>query len=339
MSKPKNKDEYRKEMAEAFAHVLEEKGLSWKKEWRGTGGGAPHNAITKANYRGSNAFWLRLVSVMKGYQDPRWVTMVQIMDNDGKYHPKQKWHLKAGSKATYVEYWYPFDLKEKKALTWEQYKKEIQDGRKEDEFKLSTRYTPVFNACDVEGMPELPAPEQTEGIAIDALVSRLSVGMGVPIYLDGGDEAYYSPQKDEIHLPSLGSFESNYAFNATALHELSHSTGHPSRLNRIQSSFFGSSQYAYEELVAEMCSCFMGYGLEADASSEHLDNHKAYVRSWIQTIREKPETLIRAIRGAQGAASFMDWKAGLITEKEYEAEKAKTFEIKIRDVRDRDDAR
>ena len=142
MSKPKNKDEYRKEMAEAFARVLEEKGLSWKKEWRGTGGSAPHNAITKANYRGSNAFWLKLVSAMKGYTDPRWVTMVQIMDNDAKYHPKQKWHLKAGSKATYVEYWYPFDLKAKKALTWEQYKQEIQGGRREDEFRLSThRYS------------------------------------------------------------------------------------------------------------------------------------------------------------------------------------------------------
>lgn len=339
MSKPKNKDEYRKEMAEAFARVLEEKGLSWKKEWRGTGGGAPHNAITKANYRGSNAFWLKLVSVMKGYTDPRWVTMVQIMDNDAKYHPRQKWHLKAGSKATYVEYWYPFDLKEKKALTWEQYKQEIQDGRREDEFKLSTRYTPVFNACDVEGMPELPAPEQTPGIAIDTLVSRLSVGMGVPIYLDGGDEAYYSPHKDEIHLPALGSFKNNYAFNATALHELSHSTGHPSRLNRMQGGFFGSSQYAYEELVAEMCSCFMGYGLEAEASSEHLDNHKAYVQSWIQAIREKPETLIKAIRDAQGAASFMDWKAGLISEKEYEAGKDKTFEVKVKEVRSRDDAR
>ena len=339
MSKPKNKDEYRKEMAEAFAHVLEEKGLSWKKEWRGTGGGAPHNAITKANYRGSNAFWLRLVSAMKGYQDPRWVTMVQIMDNDGKYHPKQKWHLKAGSKATYVEYWYPFDLKEKKALTWEQYKKEIQDGRREDEFKLSTRYTPVFNACDVEGMPALPAPEQCEGISMDEMVTKLSEGMGVPIYLDGGDEAYYSPYKDEIHLPTPGSFENTYAFNATALHELSHSTGHPSRLNRPQSSFFGTSQYAYEELVAEMCSCFMGYGLDAEASSKHLENHRAYVQSWIRAIREKPEMLIKAIKDAQGAANYMDFKAGLISEKEYEAEKDKTFEVKIKDSRDRGDAR
>ena len=101
MAKPKSKDEYRAELAETFANVLEEHGLQWRKEWRGSGGDAPHNGITKANYRGCNAFWLSLISMLKGYTDPRWVTMVQIMDNDGKYHPKEKWHLKAGSKATY----------------------------------------------------------------------------------------------------------------------------------------------------------------------------------------------------------------------------------------------
>ena len=82
MSRPKNKEEYRAELADAFANILEEKGLEWKKEWRGQGGGAPHNGITKASYRGCNAFWLSLVSMMKGYDDPRWVTMVQIMDYD-----------------------------------------------------------------------------------------------------------------------------------------------------------------------------------------------------------------------------------------------------------------
>lgn len=106
MDRPKNKDEFRAEMANAFTHILEEKGLDWKKEWSGIGGSAPHNGITKANYRGCNAFMLQLTSMIKGYDDPRWVTMLQIMDNDGKYHPKEKWHLKKGSKATYVEYWY-----------------------------------------------------------------------------------------------------------------------------------------------------------------------------------------------------------------------------------------
>ena len=129
MERPKNKDEYRRELADAFANVLEEKGLSWKKEWTGTGGGAPHNGVTKANYRGVNAFCLSLIAMAKGYDDPRWVTMVQIMDKDGKYHGKEKWHLKAGSKATYVEYWYPFDTVNKKMLTWDELKAELRHGR------------------------------------------------------------------------------------------------------------------------------------------------------------------------------------------------------------------
>ena len=334
MAKPKNKDEYRAELAETFANVLEEHGLQWRKEWRGTGGDAPHNGITKANYRGCNAFWLSLISMVKGYSDPRWVTMVQIMDNDGKYHPKEKWHLKAGSKATYVEYWYPYDIENKKALTWEQYKHEIANGRNTSEFRLSTKYTAVFNAHDIEGMPELPTFEESD-ITQDELIAKLSEGMEVEILTDGGDRAYYSPSQDKIHLPSPGSFTSEYAFNATALHELSHATGHPSRLDRDMGGFFGSSQYAYEELVAEMCSCFMGVNLDQTASPDHINNHKAYVQSWIKAIRDKPETLIRAIKDAQSAAAFMDWKAGLITDKEHSQTMNSTMEIATRS-RDRD---
>ena len=203
----------------------------------------------------------------------------------------------------------------------------MTSGIREDEFKLSTRYTAVFNACDVEGMPEIKEPENEE-IRMDEIVQKLSEGMGVQILLDGGDQAYYSPHQDQIHLPTPGSFENEYAFNATALHELSHSTGHPSRLNRPMSGFFGTSQYAYEELVAEMCSCFMGFDLHAEASASYIDNHKAYVQSWIQAIREKPETLIKAIKDAQAAANYMDWKAGLITDKEYEQAKGAVMEVR-----------
>ena len=334
MARPKNKDEYRAELADAFAHVLEERGLVWRKEWTGSGGGAPHNGITKACYRGTNAFWLSLVSMLKGYSDPRWVTMVQIMDNGGKYHPKQKWHLKAGSKATYVEYWYPYDVKNKKALTWEQYRDEVANGRKDTEFTLSTKYTAVFNASEVEGMPEIQIPE-TPDVSQDELIGRLCAGMGVQIFLDGGDRAYYSPSQDNIHLPTPESFTSEYAFNATALHELSHSTGHPDRLNRDMAGFFGSAEYAYEELVAEMCSCFMGVNLSAEATPDHIDNHKAYVQSWIQAIRDKPETLVRAIKDAQAAASFMDWKAGLITDMEYAKCVGSVMELKPK-TRDRE---
>ena len=337
MGRPKNKDEYRRQMAEAFAGVLEEKGLHWRKEWNGGVAAAPCNGITKACYRGSNAFWLSLVSMMKGYSDPRWVTMNQIMDRDAKYHPKQKWHLKAGSKASYVEYWYPYDLNESKALNWEQYRDALGRGRAQEEFRLSTRYTPVFNACDVEGMPEIPAARK-EDIGMDELVRAVSAGMGVPILLDGGDEAYYAPHQDTIHLPDPACFESEYAFNATALHELAHSTGHADRLDRQLTGMFDTDRYAYEELVAEMCSCFMGSGLQQEAGAAHIENHKAYVRTWIEAIRERPESLVRAIRDAQRAASYMDWKAGRITDREYQAAERSSFEVRTKE-RDRGEAR
>ncbi len=329
MSRPKNKEEYRRELADAFAGILEEKGLEWRKDWQGMGGSAPHNGITKASYRGCNAFWLSLVSMMNGYDDPRWVTMKQIMDSGNKYHPGEKWHLKKGSKATYVEYWYPYDITNKKALTWQQYREELANGRTDKEFRLSTRYTAVFNAKDVEGMPKLEIIDNPE-ISQDILIKKLSDGMGVEILNDGGDQAYYSASQDKIHLPSPGSFENEYAYNSAALHELSHSTGHPLRLNRPQGAFFGTEQYAYEELVAEMCSCFMGTELQSEATPQHIENHKAYVQSWIQSIREKPETLVKAIKDAQAAANYMDYKAGLITEMEYQKACGSVMEIRTK---------
>ncbi len=169
---------------------------------------------------------------------------------------------------------------------------------------------------------------QESDITPDELIGKLSAGMGVEILTDGGDQAYYSPMQDKIHLPTPGSFQSEYAFNATALHELSHSTGHPNRLNRPQGALFGTPQYAYEELVAEMCSCFMGVDLDVTATPQHLDNHKAYVQAWIQSIRDKPETLIRAIKDAQAAATYMDYKAGLITDMEYERACRSVLEVK-----------
>lgn len=327
MSRPQNKEEFRREMAQSFSRILEEKGLEWKKEWVGVAN-APQNGITKANYRGCNAFWLSLVSMTKGYSDPRWVTMTQIMDKEGKYHPKEQWHLKKGSKATYVEYWYPFDQKEKKAMTWNDYKEALKAGRKPEEFRLSTRYTAVFNAGEIEGIPQLEQPVENLDISEDELVRLLSDSMGVEILNDGGNRAFYSPMQDKIHLPLASAFTTEYAYNATALHELSHATGHPTRLNRPQGAFFGTEQYAYEELVAEMSSCFMGVNLKTNLSPEHMENHKAYVQSWIQAITEKPDTLVKAIRDAQSAANYMDYKAGLISELEYEKTKGSVMELR-----------
>ena len=329
MPRPKNKEEYRKALADMFANILSEKGLLWKKDWLGKGGNAPQNAVTRVDYRGCNYINLIITAVNRGYTDPRWATMVQIMDKDNKYHPDQKWHLKAGSKAVYVEYWYPFDTINKTALTWDKYDEAISTGqRSPDEFKLSTRYTAVFNATDIEGIPEFVFEERTK-ITSNDIVNTLSKEMGVDILYDGGDRAYYSPAEDRIHLPTLESFTSEYGYNSTALHELAHSTGHPSRLNRKQGSFFGTPEYAFEELIAEMASCFMSVNLELEPSEQHLNNHKAYVQGWIKMVKERPETLVKAIKEAQTAANYMEYKAGIIAEKEFQKNNASVREFTV----------
>ncbi len=327
MPKPKNKQEFRAEMAEQFAKVLEEKGLEWKKEWNGTVF-QHRNGVTNAPYHGTNAFWLSLVAMAQNFTDPRWVTMLQIADEKGKYHPGQKWHLKAGSKATYVEYWYPYDRVEDKAVTWKEYYEALSNGRAEEEFIRSVRYTPVFNACQVEGMPELAVSKANGDISMDELVKKLSEAMKVEIKTDGGDKAYYSRTQDTIHLPEPSSFTDEYAFNATALHELSHATGHPDRLNRAMSAFYGAHGYGYEELVAEIASCFMAAELQVEPTKEHLENHKAYVQGWVKAIREKPDVLVKAIRDAEQASTYMEMKAGLIPETKYNEVQDHTVEVK-----------
>lgn len=149
------------------------------------------------------------------------------------------------------------------------------------------------------------------------MINTLSSNMGVDIVHDGGDRAFYRQKEDKIHLPDSGVFFTEYAYHSTALHELAHSTGHPSRLDRNLNGGFGSEDYAYEELIAEITSCFMSAELEIPQLDEDLNNHKAYVQSWVSAIREKPESLVKAIVEAEKTAAYMEYKAELIPEVEY----------------------
>lgn len=303
-TRPKNRNEYREAVAQAFIDSLNEHGLEWSAGWSTTTS-APQNAVTKAKYHGINSFYLRLLAVARGYTDPRWATMTQIMDRDGKYHPKEKWHLQKGSKAEYVEYWYPYDTVEKKMVSWADFKNLTAEERADPRYILRVRYTAVFHASMIDGIKPL-AVETKQQREMDDIVQQLSQNMGVELLYDGQNQAFYRPSEDKIHLPSPADFVSDYELNATALHELTHATGHESRLNRLKSTKFGSEEYAYEELVAEIGSALMGVSLDVDQMPKHLDNHKAYVQSWISAIQDKPETLMSAIADAQRAADYMD---------------------------------
>ncbi|MCH3962283.1 MAG: zincin-like metallopeptidase domain-containing protein [Solobacterium sp.] len=318
----RTKEEFRKIVAEQFTNVLNEKDLDWVKEWHTTA--VPINAVSSHQYRGINQFYLSIIAMTKGWKDPRWMTFNQIAKID------KKAMVRKGEHAFDVEYWFVKDrtkrFGEKDAfISFPDARKLIKEGKRQPEdFQPVAKYFKVFNAEQVEGLPPMKI-EQENKVEINQadLVNTLSQEMNVPINFDGGDNAYYSPKEDAIHLPAIESFKSEYAFNSTALHELAHSTGHPDRLNRSIKNIFGSEDYAFEELIAEMTSCFMALetvspeSLDESNLSKYTENHKAYVQSWAQSIKDKPDILFKAIKEAEHAADYMDMKAGLLSHLDY----------------------
>jgi len=294
------------QLAEQFLHILEEEKLDWRKEWSGIPE-RPYNPISKTVYHGSNYFSLLLTSMVKGYQDPRWCTFAQIKE--------QGWTLKAGKgQSAKIEFWYPYDREQKKSISWQEFRE--VGGQNNDRYQLYSRAYSVYNGDMIIGIPKLEV-RQNEIQPVE-LVDTISRNMGVPISYHQTARAFYRPIEDRIYLPYRQQFNSEYAYASTALHELSHATGAEHRLNRKQGGEFGTEPYAYEELVAEISSCFLSSELPIGQTEEHLKNHKAYVQSWIQGIKEQPEALFRAVKDAEQAAAYLEYHGGLITLEEYQ---------------------
>lgn len=309
--------EFREKIADSFIKSLSENPKAWKKEWSAPGG-RPRNAVTGKAYKGINFLWLSYISQVKGYQDPRWATFKQAQSKE--------WKIRKGEKGSQIEYWMPYDNAEKKTLTWDEYNELVNEkSERLDDIRLLSKYFTVFNAEQMENVPELKAQIEND-INPAELIGKISEGMGVEIVNDGGNEAFYRIKEDKIHLPLAKYFDDEYAYNATALHELSHATGHPSRLNRIKDGGLNREYYAYEELVAEISSCFMAGDLPISMSDEHFENHKAYIASWIEGIKNKPEILAKAIGEAQKAADYLEVKAGILQEREYKLRAEETIE-------------
>lgn len=301
--------EFRKQQADKFVHVLEEKGLNWVQNWKGL---APMSGVTKRDYRGMNELSLRLTD----HEDPRWFTFNQITDRDGTVHPGEHWQLRKGAHGEKIEYWFPFDEVNKRPITWA----ELDALSKEPDFDrnnygVRAKHFTVFNAEDIDGIAPYIAPDKPVPHP-DRAVADLASGMGVSVAYDGGDEAYYSPKTDSVHMPERKLFDSPDALAMTTLHELSHATGHSSRLDRPNQNAFGSPEYAFEELIAEMASVFMAPRVQVEVSPVLYENAEAYVQGWIQAIKEKPEALADAVKQASDASAYMDAKLQAVRDRQ-----------------------
>lgn len=292
-------------LAEEFVTLLETEQLEWKKGWSGISA-RPYNPVTGTVYHGVNRFRLLLTAQALGYQDPRWCTFHQIQKNN--------WKLKRGKgQASKVEIWMPYDRELKKWITWEEFR---EQGGITEHYCLRTKSYPVFNGDMIEGIPPLEVTLQE--VDPVELVDTISDSMQVPIVYHETDRAFYRPSEDRIYLPNREQFFSTYDYASTALHELAHATGAAHRLNRKLTGSTSQESYAQEELVAEITSCFLSSELPVKQTEEHIRNHQAYVQSWIRQIREKPESLIRAIQSAEQASNYLEYHGKRITWEEYQ---------------------
>lgn len=326
------KASFRDKVAEAFITSLEEDPKGWVKKWASNDTGRPFNMASGRRYNGLNAAWLKFVERERGYTDPRWLTFNQVKKMNEGREADDRIIIPKGTKMTPVEYFFMYDNLNKKTIPWNEYNAlspEEKDQRVDtntgeivtegglfgsstkQRFEVRSRDHYVFNASQLENMPEYEFEKTVNDIAPSEVVNRVAIGMGVSIMEAEQDRAYYVPELDRITLPLRSQFESDYDYQSTALHELGHATGHSTRLNRNTRNEFGSPEYAYEELIAEMTSAFMGEYVESPMNDKDLENHAAYIQDWIKEIKSDKNYLFRAIKEADKAADYMVEKGNL----------------------------
>lgn len=266
---------------------LEAGARPWVQPWRGVPVSRPLRACGTP-YRGMNVFWLWMVADLCGYSSPYWMTYNQAKSLGAQ--------VKKGEKSTI-------------AIFYKSYTKEVEapdTGEKSDEARRVLKAYPVFNADQVEGLPERYDPAASlDLVEPEGREAELDVFFAaIPAMLrHQGGEAYYEPVADRITMPPAHLFAGFDHYYATLAHELSHWTGHPSRLARDLKNRFGTAAYAAEELVAELSSAMLGAELGLPVA--HLDGHASYIEHWLRLLRDDDRAIFTAAAKAEEASSLL----------------------------------
>ena len=299
----------RQELVNKLITQLKNGTAPWQKPWTSQNGLIPkkaYNPVTNQFYGGLNQFRLYLTAFEKGYSDPRWCTFETAK--------RQGWSVKKGEKATQIEKAERYDKTTKKTFDINTVKDMSKEERAEYIKKNTYVYRKiyyVFNATQIDNIPALEKETETEKTVLQRheRLENLISNFQCPVFFDKDDSAFYNIAKDEIHLPLRESFKNEYGLYSTFLHEAAHSTGHSSRLNRFKgaeaNATFGSENYAKEELRAEIASMFLGTEYHLENSEQHIEQHAAYVESWIKGLTSDKNYLFDAIAEAEKISKYL----------------------------------
>jgi len=262
--------------------------LPWVQPWDAIacGCGMPENGGTGRRYSGINILILWAAALEGGYGSQRWLTFRQAQALGGSVRKGER-----GTTICYADRFTPRDEQERAG----------SEDREARSVAFLKRFT-VFNVDQCEGLPETAVAALQRLGEADRIprAEALMTATGATIRI-GGEKAFYAPTFDVVQLPPQAAFREPINFYRTALHELGHWTGHPSRLDRDQGNGFGTPGYAREELVAEMCAAFTCATLGIRPTVRHAD----YIACWLDVLREDARAIFRAASHASRAADHL----------------------------------
>lgn len=261
---------------------LEKGNIPWKRPWTGVRSGA-YNRITKKPYSIINQMLLK--------HSGEYATFKQWTDMGG--------HIKKGEKSEIVVFWKIFESKETNPDTGEIEIKKIP----------LLRYYNVFHISQVEGVKPLEVPfrevepiEEAEKI-ITMYVEREHIDFNEC----ASNEAYYSPLQDKVVVPMKEQYNLVNEYYSTTFHELTHSTGHKNRLDRLETgavASFGSEEYSKEELVAEIGSATL-MNVTGIETPKTFKNSTAYIQGWLQVLKNDNKFIVSASSKAEKAVNYI----------------------------------
>ncbi len=288
----------------------------WHKPWSGC---IPTNLATRKPYRGINFFTLGF----SPYKSHYWLTFKQAKElavakalSEGRKIKKIAMRKDGSPCAPY--YWdeennAPFFEGIKKGekkygyiVFWKRKEVKEEEEKEQKSYYSILQYTPIFNAEQAIGI-EIPEVKKSKNSTIQDCEELLKKYKHGPKVVQGGNRACYSPERDLIQVPSVQDFDSPQDYYNVLFHEHVHGTGHEKRLARkslMDKTYFGSHTYSEEELVAEMGASFLSAHCEI-SSAPMVENSAAYLKHWVEKMREDKRILVQAATRAQKAFDYI----------------------------------
>ena len=283
---------------------LEKQGMRWFMPWKSGEALQPMNYATGKYYRGFNPWMLNMVMRETNWEHNQWMTYKQAESKGGQ--------VITGSKASSV---YFFKVSYKDNKTGKYHNEPTEDS----EQVWALRYYNVFNIAQVEGLEPIKLEAEPKGkneriqdaqIICNKYLKKQKIILKEEAYknmFEGGGRAYYNPIEDFIGMPLLESFQDSASYYKTLFHEMAHSTGHESRLDRkgiTEVLAWGDETYAKEELVAEISAMYLT-GLIGLNPHDSVMNSQAYIKNWCKKLKDKPRECVYAMSQATKVVEFI----------------------------------